>query len=173
MRTSKDLKYLQKQKLSLNTDSDNHEIMKIDEEIAKRLLSNQTQRLEKELTDIKNIKARKGKSAAIFKLKDKIIGSKKPAQEAIVMKDPETSEELVSSKKIKEASLKYCVQLLTNRAPKEGYVNGLDLIDRVHEARMNERIENDVEFSEDILKKSLIEVSNAPTHIDIPHACKM
>ena len=26
---------------------------------------------------------------------------------------------------------------------------------RVHEARMNERIENDVEFSEDIFKKSL------------------
>ena len=155
LRTSKDLKYLQKQKLSLNTDSDNHEIMKIDEEIAKRLLSNQTQRLEKEITDIKNTKARKGKSAAIFKLKDKIIGSKKSAQEAIVMKDPETSEELLSNKELKEASLKYCVQLLTNRAPKEGYVNGLDLIDRVHEARMNERIENDVEFSEVIFEKSL------------------
>ena len=128
LRTSKDLKYLQKQKLSLNSDNDNHEIMKIDEEIAKILLSNQTQRLEKELTDIKNTKERKGTSAAIFKLKDKIIGIKKPAQEAIVMKDPETSEELVSNKEIKEASLKYCVQLLTNRAPKEGYVEGLDLI---------------------------------------------
>ena len=85
LRTSKELRSLQKQKLSLNLASDSHESMKIDEEIARKLISSQSQRLEKEIADIKDTKSRKGKTAAIFKLKDKIIGTKKSAQEAILM----------------------------------------------------------------------------------------
>ena len=155
LRSNKDLKSLQKQKLSLNLASDSHEIMKIDEEITRKLISSQSQRLEKEIADIKDTKTRKGKTAAIFKLKEKIIGTKKSAQEAILMKDPDTNAELASNKEVKEASLKYCVKLLSNRAPKKGYVDGLDLIDRVHEARMEEKIENDVSFSEEIFESSL------------------
>ena len=71
------------------------------------------------------------------------------------MKDPDTNAELASNKEVKEASLKYCVKLLSNRAPKKGYVDGLALIDRVHEARMEEKIENDVSFSEEIFESSL------------------
>ena len=84
-------------------------------------MSNQRLKLEKEIGKLKDMKSKKGKSAAIFHLKDKVVGRKKTGQEATTMIDPVTSEELVTRGKIKEASLNYCVDLLTNRSPKAGF----------------------------------------------------
>ena len=65
------------------------------------------------------LKKVKGSSAAIYKLKEKILGSKKISQEAVSMIDPETGLMIVEKEKLKEASCKYVKNLLTNRDPKE------------------------------------------------------
>ena len=74
------------------------------------------------------------------------------------MKDPKTNEELTKRKDIKEAALSYCVDLLTNRSPKSGYEEDLMLIDLVHEARMDEKVVDDIEFSKTIFENSLKEL---------------
>ena len=49
------------------------------------------------------------------------MGSKKSMQEPAVIRDPDTKEYVTDTKEIKRISLKYCVDLLTNRDPKDGY----------------------------------------------------
>ena len=64
------------------------------------------------------MKVKKGKAASVFNLKDKIIGSKKKQQEPAVIKDPNTKKIVTNIEEIKRISLKYCVDLLTNRKHK-------------------------------------------------------
>ena len=162
LKTNKELKTLQKEKFNLlknqNTKERNDEINVLEEKITKEVLSNQRMKLEKEIGKLKDLKSKKGKSAVIFNLKDKIVGKKKAVQEATTMKDPKTNEELTKRKDIKEAALSYCVDLLTNRSPKSGYEEDLMLIDLVHEARMDEKVVDDIEFSKTIFENSLKEL---------------
>ena len=74
------------------------------------------------------------------------------------MKDPNTQEVLTKRKEIKEASLNYCVDLLTNRTAKAGFEEDLRLKDLVHEVRMAEDPEDDIQFSPEIFEKSLKEL---------------
>lgn len=163
LKTTKELKSLQKKKIELLDNKTNNgqdeDINVLEEKITDEVLSNQRKKLEKEIEELRNMKSKKGKSAVIFHLKDKIVGKKKVSQEATTMVDPKTKEELKSRKEIKEASLSYCVDLLTNRSPKPGFEDDLRLIDLVHEARMNETVENDVQFSKVIFEDSLKELS--------------
>ena len=122
------------------------------------MLANQRKHLERELCTLKDIKNRKGKSSVIFNLRDRVIGKKKAAQEATIMKDPVTNEPLTKRKEIREASLNYCVQLLTNRDPKPGFEEDIAIKDLIHDTRMREVIDNDVEFSEELFEKSLSEL---------------
>ena len=144
-----------------NTTKTNENVDKIkviEEKITMELLSNQRAKLEKELSLLKDMRAKKGKSSAIFHLKDKVIGKKKVAQEATTMKHPKTKIELTRTKDIKEASINYCVDLLTNRKPKAGYEEDILLKNRIREVRMEEVIENDVVFNKSIFNKSLQEL---------------
>ena len=113
-----------------------------DEEKINRLINNklhekQLQTYEKKLEDLKKLKKEKGKSAAVFKLKDKIVGSKKIAQEAVSMKDPESGELIIENEKLKEASAKYVSNLLTNRIPLEEFRDEFHSMEFLHEIRMN------------------------------------
>ena len=101
---AKKLESLQSQKAKLD---DSGNAAKVDEEIADTLKRIQIKEYERDLSKIDEIKSQKGKSAAIFHLKDKILGKKKVSQEQTYVIDPETGKELYSP--IKEASLKYCV----------------------------------------------------------------
>ena len=70
------------------------------------------------------------------------------------MIDPVTSEE-----KIKEASLNYCIDLLTNRSQKAGFEEDVKLKDLNHEARMNEvGDDDDVRLSMEVFENSLKEL---------------
>ena len=162
LRTSKELKTLQKEKFDLmknkKTTERDTEINALEDKITDEVLSNQRMKLEKEIGELKSMKSKKGKSAVIFNLKDKIVGKNKAAQEPTTMKDPKTNEELTNRKEIKEASLSYCVDLLTNREPKPGFEDDLQLIDLVHESRMRETFEDDVSFSTSIFENSLKEL---------------
>ena len=121
------------------------EVKKIDEDIAETLLKIQRETFEKELKDIKELKNAKGKSAAIFKVKGKIVGPKASAQEATILTDPKTGAEVSTPDDIKRVSLQYCKDLLTNREPKEEFIEDVLLKELVHCARMSESIENDIE----------------------------
>ena len=116
----------------------------IDEQISNKILAYQLKEYEKKLHFLNNLKNEKGSSAAIFKLKEKIVGSKKISQEAVSMKDPETGEIIVENDKLKEASVKYVSNLLTNRNPKEDFKEEFKLMESLHEVRMKEEDEGSV-----------------------------
>ena len=119
-------------------------VKNINDELSAALLTNQRTCLENELTLLKSIKVNKGKSAAIFKLKDDILGTKKSEQEAASLIHFKTGVELTNAKDIKAASLQYCVELLSNREPREGFKADFELKELVHTARMGEVIPEDV-----------------------------
>ena len=65
-----------------------------------------------------------------------------------MVKDPVTEKLVTDVEEIKRISLDYCVDLLTNRKPKPGYEQLIEKKKEIHEERMNEVIDNNVEFSE-------------------------
>ena len=77
----------------------------IDQRINNKLLEHQLKDYEKKLSSLKQLQSEKGKSASIFRLKEKIVGSKKVSQEAVSMKDPVSGELIVDNDKLKEASV--------------------------------------------------------------------
>ena len=110
---------------------------------------------------LQTAKKSKGKSAAVFRLKDEVLGSKKNAMEPVIINDPDTDEPIHSPEKIKEASLKYCKNLLTNREPKPAYKEAVRRKEKLHEERMVENIENDCEeLSFEMFSSALKKVSN-------------
>ena len=160
LKTSKVIKTLQAQKVGILEKNEkskgrDDEIQSIDDQITENLISTQRRQLEKELSELKDMKNRKGKSAVIFNLKDKVIGKKKAGQEATTMKHPTTKKLLTNKKEIREESLNYCVDLLTNRKPAKGFEEDVRVKDMIHDARMRETIENDIEFSNEMFEKSL------------------
>ena len=49
-----------------------------------------------------------------------------------------------SPDEIKSVTLKYCVDLLTNREPREGFKEVMRMKENIHEQRMKEKVENDL-----------------------------
>jgi CRISPR/Cas system-associated protein Csx1 len=90
----------------------------IEAKINSKIIEYQLKDYEKKLKYLDKVKKEKGKSAAIFKLKEKIVGAKKQTQEAVTMKDPESGELIVENDELKKASVDYVSKLLTNRSPK-------------------------------------------------------
>ena len=108
-----------------------------------------------EIAKLKDIRNKKGKSAVVFNLKEKVLGSKKAQQEPAVIKDPITNKLVTDVESIKKVSLKYCVNLLTNIKPKPEYEQFIEMKKEIHNERMAEVIENDVEFSETLFNDCL------------------
>ena len=100
---------------------------------------------EKEIRSLTTVKNAKGISAAVFRLKEKVVGPKQCAVDAVVVEDPETGEIVDDPGKIKEVTLNYCKNLLTDRNPKPGYEEIHERKKALHSARMNEKIEDDLE----------------------------
>ena len=63
----------------------------------------------------------------------------------MIIDDPETGLPISSPDEIKRVSLKYCVDLLTNREPREGFEKIIRMKQNLHENRMKEIIVNDIE----------------------------
>ena len=125
-------------------DDKDEKVKEVDKEIAEQLLSEQRKKLENEISKLKEIKAQKGRAASVFQLKERIVGSKKSPQEPAVIRDPDTKEYVTDTKEIKRISLKYCVDLLTNRNPKDGYEEIVEIKRKVHKERMTEIIEDEL-----------------------------
>ena len=100
---------------------------------------------EKEIESLTMIKKSKGMSAAVYKLKEKVLGPKEPLLDAMPIEDPESGVLITDPEEINEATLKYCLGLLEDRKPKpeykEIYEKKLDL----HKQRMTEHVDNDMD----------------------------
>ena len=158
-KTSKELEKLQKEKIKCFEEVSDlarmEKVKEIDEQIAENLLVEQRKLFEKELKSLKEQKINKGKAAVVFSLKSKVVGSKKSKQEATVLIDYKTNKEVDTPEEIKRVSIDYCEELLTNRAPKEDFEEDLEFKQIIHKVRMEEEVENDIEFSPELFDKSL------------------
>ena len=118
---------LQKRKETILTknnisEEDESQAQQIEESIKEKLLEKQRNDYNKEIDNLNNKRNKKGRTAAIFNLKEKIVGRKKVAQEAISIIHPVKNIRLFDHNEIKEASVNYVCQLLKNSEPKTEYV---------------------------------------------------
>ena len=116
----------------------------IDVELKTAIEEIQYEAFSKEIKKLNSIKATKGTSAAVFKLRTGVLGSSKSSSDPVIINDPISGVPLMTPTDIKSATLKYCVILLTNRQPKEGYTDIIKRKESLHELRMNEVIHNDI-----------------------------
>ena len=86
---------------------------------AKELLARQSEQIERDILEIKS--NTKGRAAKVFKMKTRLDGSNKAAQDAHAIKDPRTGELLVTTQEIKRATLEYNCQFLKNNVAEEGF----------------------------------------------------
>ena len=121
------------------------EICEIDDAINKELEEERKEKLLNEMNSLTKIKNNRGNVAAVFKLKEAVVGSKKPSQEATTLRDPISNLVVDSVSEIKRVSLAYCKELLTNRLPNQGFENTLKMKSEIHDKRMEEFLK-DYEF---------------------------
>ena len=121
----------------------------VEEVITEKLLDLQRAAYEDKLKNLLDLKSNKGNQAAVFKLKANITGEKKTKQEAVCMADPISGELLFEPDEIRVASANYLTELLTNRAPSEGYERDIVVKEIIHETRMKENISEDEEFTDE------------------------
>ena len=63
----------------------------------------------------------------------------------MVIFDPVSGKEIYDPETIKTTTLNYCINLLTNREPKQNYQQIIDMKEKLHRERMVEKLDNDVE----------------------------
>ena len=135
------------------------EIEKLDAKLLETLKEEQKVNMERDLTHLKRLENSKGNAARVFRLKSDIVGGKKNPQEPTAVKDPVTGEIVTDPTKIKNIVISFVKQLLTNRLPSIGYENDLYVKRLLHETRMSERLEADIEYlSMDMFNNSLKEL---------------
>ena len=118
--SNKEVDRLQREKMLLKADKKESHIKEVNDRLTAEIIKQQRINLEKEIGELRKMHSRKGKSAALFSLKEKVTGGRKMMQEVTAVIDPETNTEITNAEKIKEISLKYCTDLLSNRSPHPG-----------------------------------------------------
>ena len=100
------------------------------------------------------------KNKAIFNIKERVLGKKKDVDGPTAVVDPVTKVKTFEPKEILKVCADYCVNLLKNKEPSEGFQEDMDMKKIIHNVRMKETIEDDIQFSRemfnqtfDILKK--------------------
>ena len=117
-----------------------------EDDIAKELLKKQSRAVEEAIDTIKA--GKHGRVGNVFKMREMIEGSKRKVQEPNAIKDPNTEEIIVASKRIKAVTLQYCVDTLQNNKPDKEYERLLGLKKELHERRMEER-DGDIEVTKE------------------------
>ena len=135
---NKEIAKLYDQKVNTKNENDKK---RLDEEIAKESLKSQSQKIQSEIKKLKTIPH--GRIKRVFKVKEMLSGSKKDIQEKVAVKDFFTKDLLVTEKEIKQASLKYCLHLLTNKEPEYWFKREVNSLNNVHEIRMKKPDSND------------------------------
>ena len=120
------------------------EVENIDEKICKELARNQSEAREKEFKELFDLKSKKGQSAVVFKIKEKLSGKRKNSIEPSVILHPEKKTPVTNPKEITKISADYVVNLLKNREPKHEYKLDIALKREVHSVRMLECEESEL-----------------------------
>ena len=94
------------------------EVKQIDDQISHELSNIKAKEREDELEELMKIKEKKGRAAAVFKLKDKIIGNKKEPNGPSVLLDPKTNKLIFKPTEIIEASADYCKKTVDKQVTK-------------------------------------------------------
>ena len=158
---SKRLVKLQEEKANCNNIE---RLSSINSEIVKELEIGRRETLKKDPKRLNDVKFKKGKIAAIFNLKETLVGKKKVGQEATSLLNPVTNKEIHTIDEIKQVSLQYCKDLLTNRFPRDGYVKILEDKYRLHELRMNEIVSDDIVLTDTMLNQALQRLKSKHPH---------
>ena len=111
------------------------------------LLKEQGDKLEKEINEIKL--QGKGRLTRIFKMKQKVLGSKKTSQEPSAIRDPASGDLLVSNADIKRTTLQYCVNNLKNNAVSKNVETIQKLKEYMHQLRLVENNTEEIEIDKD------------------------
>ena len=126
-----------------------------EEDKVKELMRKQYNDMEEEINKLKLAKF--GRATNVHKMKEIVSGSKKSPQEPHAVLDVETNELVVSNEDIKKVTLKHCLKTLENNVPEEDVKLIVELVNDVHEKRMKEEDDDDIEISnedfEDIVKQ--------------------
>ena len=117
----------------------------------KELLQKQSDRVEKEINDLKEMNMPKG--TQIFKIAERIRGPKGGNQEPSAVRDPTTNEVVVSTKEVKNIVLDYCSEVLKNNVPKDNFKDEINLKELLHDIRMDNKAASNVSISEETFKK--------------------
>ena len=159
-KNEKQLENLQKEKNKIVNDNEpekNRRLAKVDTQMASTLKEMEKETFEKDVKYLENLRKEKGKSAAVFSLKEKILGRKKRTQERVVLNDPETGRDVTTPAEIKRVSLNYLVNLLSNKTVRKEYSEALDVKRKLHFERMEEVMDDDIdELSIEAFEKTLI-----------------
>ena len=112
---------------------------------------------------MKELKSSNGKSASQFWLKDQISGKKKGAQEQVALIDPASGFMVYKPDDIKRVSLDYCVNLLETKDPKDGYQHIFKYNESIHNLRMKEYVDGDIdELPEEVFKETIRKLISKP-----------
>ena len=148
LKTPQEIVHIEEERRSVTTEANMNEsqrelkLNELDEKMVVALKSMQREALNKEEERLTEVKTRKGKTAALFSLKENIVGWKKQTQEPTSVIDPETREVISDPQDIRAVVLKYCKTLLTNRPPAIGYEINIEIKRKLHEKRMEEIVTN-------------------------------
>ena len=99
-------------------------------------------------------KSNRGNSAAVFELKQKVVGNTK-AKTAVAIKNPENNQLVTEPNQILKVSLQYCKALLTSRPSTKEYESDIEVKHLLHEKRMAKIVNDDIdEMSDEMFSKS-------------------
>ena len=112
------------------------------------LLTAQIKRVDDELDELK--KKGMNKMGQVFKIAKSVRGIEKEGVKAHAVKDPTTNKLIVNQEEIKQVSVSYCKKVLTKNEPSEGYENMAKMKEKLHEYRMNNRLEEGFMADKDV-----------------------
>ena len=166
----KELEMLMKEKNELFNEKESNgqndtddKLKEIDSKISLNLIKKQREAFEHELDSIRELKKNKGTSTAVFKIREKIVGSKSTKQEATVIIDPKTNIAVNTPDEIRRVSLQYCVDLLTNREPLDDFEEDIHWKNLIHQVRMEETIEDNIQWlTDDMLENTFSVLQKKP-----------
>ena len=130
----------------------------VNRDMKEALLNNQKSNLKEEMDELEKCLLKRGSTAAVFKLKEKLLGSKKSSPEATAIKDPISGDLITDRKEVLKVTLSYCKSLLDKKKPTDEYIEDYISKTDLHEKRMEKDDENE-EFTKDMFEKALAELA--------------
>ena len=118
------IKYKSFGKVTITGNKNKNTEGKEDEDVSKNKstkddIEEQERKAEEEIEDIKQMKLSKVRK--VWEIRKRILGGKKSELQASAIINPVTEKLVVSKNKIKEVTLNYCKETLTNNIPDEAY----------------------------------------------------